>query len=75
MTDRRTIIHVLEGASQDLNVILAMLSRDESHKGLDIISRRAVGERRYEAWSAVIDFHDTEHAPWMEPIVTVGNGE
>lgn len=75
MTDRSTFVHVLEGASDHLDSLIAKLSRDRRHKAFRVIARRAVSERQYNEWSLMLDLTQTTDAQWIASVVNTGDGD
>lgn len=75
MTDRSTFVHVLEGASDHLDSLIAKLSRDRRHKAFRVIARRAVSERQYNEWSLMLDLTQTTDAQWIASVVNIGDGD
>ena len=75
MTDRSTFVHVLEGASDHLDSLIAKLSRDRRHKAFRVMARRAVSERQYNEWSLMLDLTQTTDAQWIASVVNTGDGD
>ena len=75
MTDRSTFVHVLEGASDHLDALIAKLSRDRRHKAFRVMARRAVSERQYNEWSLMLDLTHTTDVQWIASVVNIGDGD
>ncbi len=44
-------IQVIEGPAQALDSLLRRLARDNRHKSIEVIDRRAIDQRRFDGWA------------------------
>lgn len=75
MTDRSTFVHVLEGASDHLDLLITKISRDRRHKAFRVIARRAVSERQYNEWSLMLDLKQMTDTQWIASVVNIGGDD